>query len=333
MRFILLLLTFSFITVGFGQDLHLSQFYTNKMNLNPAFSGRYDGTYQFSGNYRNQWREAGTPLNTIFFSFDKHFFIHADELNVGILFNDDQFAGYNQRTNKFLLNASYTKRLGLNKLSAGIQMGVVLSSTDFSNQTFPNQWVYLNGEFDQNVQNGETNLSANQAYFDANMGLVWSRKFNNITPTVGFSVYHINKPKDTYNETYIERLRMRKVFFTEVDWRIKNNLSIEPKFLYMWTTNAQDLIVGTNLKKHLNSKIIHHIYAGVMMRTGFSRNIDAIFPTIGFNIDKFDVGFSYDINVSQLSQYNNSKSSLEWSVVYTFPMFNPKKLAIPCDRY
>lgn len=316
-----------------GQDLHLSQFYTNKMNLNPAFSGHYEGEYQFSGNYRNQWRETGTSLNTIFLAFDKHFYVYSDELNVGILFNDDQFAGFNQKTNKFLLNASYTKKLGPNKVSAGVQMGVVLRSTDFSSQTFPNQWVYLNGTFDQNVQNGETSLAANQAFFDANMGVTWTRKFNNFTPTIGFSIFHINKPKDTYNEVYIERLRMRKAFFAQADWRLRNNISMEPKVLYMWTTMTQDLVVGSTVKKHLNAKLVKNIYAGVLMRTGFGRNIDAVFPTIGFNIQRFDLGFSYDINVSEISQYNSSKSSLEWSLVYTFPTFTPNKLAIPCDRY
>ena len=333
MRRLVLCVIFFYSVLSFGQDLHLSQFYTNKMKLNPALAGHYEGSYQFTGNYRNQWREVGIPLNTVFFALDKHFFFFSDEINVGLLVADDQYAGFNQKTSKFLLNGAYTKRFGSHKVSAGIQMGAVLRSTDLSNQTFPNQWIYSQGVFDQNVYNGEANLGLNQGFFDLNLGVVWTKKYNNLEPLVGFTLFHINRPKDTYLVTFIERLRMRKSFFAQLDWRLENNVSVEPKLLYMWTTKAQDLVVGSNFKKHINAKLVKNIYAGVHMRAGFARNVDAVFPTIGFTIDRFDAGFSYDINVSEISQYNERKSSLEWSLVYTFPLYNPAKLSIPCDRY
>ena len=333
MRLIPLLISFLFSALAFNQDLHLSQFYTNQTNLNPGLAGDYDGTYRFAGNYRNQWREIGSPLNTVFLAFNKRMFFYTDEFSIGVLFNDDQFSGFNQKTNKFFLNGSYTRRIKHHKLSAGIQLGVVTRSTDFTNQTFPNQWIYGAGKFDQTVYNGEVNLGASQAFFDASFGVVWSAQMSRIKPTVGFTVFHFNRPKDTYLTEFTERLRIRKAFFVDLEWQLKNEITIEPKLLYMWTTKAQDLVVGSNFKKHLPSKLIGNIYLGVLMRSGIDRNIDAIIPTMGFNIKKFDIGFSYDINLSELSQYNSAKSSLEWSLIYTFPIYNPSKLSIPCDRY
>lgn len=303
------------------------------MKLNPALAGHYDGSHQFTGNYRNQWSEVGIPLNTVFFAFDKQFFFFSDEINVGLLVGDDQYAGFNQKTNKFLINGAYTKRFGSHKLSAGIQMGMILRSTNLANQTFPNQWVYSDGIFDQNIYNGEPSLQLNQGFFDLNFGVVWTKKYNNLEPLIGITLFHVNRPKDTYLEDFIERLRMRKSFFAQLEWRLENNISVEPKLLYMWTTKAQDLVFGSNFKKHINAKLVKNIYAGLHMRAGFSRNVDAIFPTIGFTIDRFDMGFSYDFNVSEISQYNGRKTSLEWSLVYTLPLYNPAKLSIPCDRY
>lgn len=317
----------------FGQDLHLSQFYTNKMSLNPALSGNYNGKYQFTGNYRSQWSEVGIPLNTIFIAFDKKFFFYTDEFSFGVLFNDDQYAGFNQKVNKILVNGSYTKRLGKHKVSAGIQIGAILRSTSFANQTFPNQWVYQSGEFNSNVNNGEIDLAESIAFMDASLGFVWQRKFRKINPVIGFTLFHINRPKDTYSEVFIERLRMRKALFGELNWQVTPSVIIEPKLLYMWTTKTQDLVIGSNLKKQFNSKVLKNIYAGVLMRSGFGRNIDAIIPTIGMTINRFDLGFSYDVNVSEISQTNNQKTSLEWSLVYTAPIYNPAKLSIPCDRY
>jgi len=327
------ILFISFFHQALAQDLHLSQFYTDKMSLNPAYAANYTGNYQFSGNYRSQWSEVGTPLNTIFFAFDKKFFFFTDEIDIGILFNDDQYANFGQKVNKILFNASYSKRLGKNKVRAGIQIGAILRSTDFSTQTFPNQWVYNSGEFDDNVFNGELALGSSHSFMDVSLGLVWTRKFAKSKPTFGFSLFHINRPKDNYNAVFIERLRMRKAFFGEVDWYAGKNITIEPKLLYMWTTKTQDLVVGSNFRQKIDSKVVQSIYAGVHMRGGFDRNIDAVIPTIGMALGRFDLGFSYDVNVSEISQVNNQKTSLEWSLIYTAPLYSPAKLSIPCDRY
>ncbi len=333
MKSILICISIFFSVSLFGQDLHLSQFYTNKMSLNPAYAGNYKGTFQFSGNYRAQWSEVGTPLNTIFISFDKKIFFFSDEIDIGVVFNDDQYAGFGQKVNKILLNGSYTKRLGKHKVRAGIQAGAVLRSTDFANQTFPSQWVYNAGEFDQNVFNGETDLAASQSFIDVSLGIVWTRKYARLEPTMGFTLFHINRPKDTYNDVFIERLRMRKAFFGELNWSLASTVTLEPRLLYMWTTNTQDLVVGSNIRKEFQSKVLKSIYGGVHMRSGFGRNFDAVIPTFGMTIKRFDLGFSYDVHVSEISAINSNKTSLEWSLIYTHPLYNPAKLSIPCDRF
>ncbi len=303
------------------------------MVLNPAMASRYDGAYRFAGNYRNQWREIGKPLSTMFLALDKKIYFYSDEIDIGILFSEDQFSGFNQKTNEIKLNGVYTKRVLNHKISAGLQLGIVQKSTDLSMQTFPNQWVYETGIFDNGLNNGESSMQANQTFFDANFGVVWSKKYEKITPKVGMSFFHFNRPKATYFNTTTKRLRARKSFSAELDWRLKKNIILEPKLLYMWTTKSQDLVFGTNLKKKLTSKILRNVFAGVLVRTGVGRNHDAIIPVVGMGIKRFDIGFSYDINISSLSHYNAQKSSLELSLVYTTPMYNPTKLSIPCDRY
>lgn len=331
--FILIIITLLFVKASNAQDLHLSQFYTNKMSINPAHAGSYQGTMQFSGNYRSQWSEVGTPLSTVFLAFDKKFFIIRDEIDVGVFFNDDQYTEFGQKVNKLMLNLAYSKRIGKHQIRAGIQVGAVMRSTDFSTQTFPSQWVYNTGEFDANVFNGEAALTPNQTFMDVSVGLVWTRRYKKITPTVGFSMFHVNRPKDSYNPVFIERLRMRKVFFGELNWLVNEKVSIEPRLLYMWTTKTQDLVVGSNFRRIFNSKALTSIYGGIHVRSGFGRNFDALIPTIGLAISRFDLGFSYDVHLSEISQTNSQKTSLEWSLRYTAPMYNPAKRSIPCDRF
>jgi len=118
-----------------------------------------------------------------------------------------------------------------------------------------------------------------------------------------------------------------------VDVPINESFSAEPKLLYMWTTKVQDMVLGGNVKYHIKKSILKNVYLGVLYRGGFGRNSDAVAPVVGFHIKNFDVGLNYDINVSKLSAQSNQKTTFELSIVYTAPLFAPKSLAIPCDRY
>jgi hypothetical protein len=70
------ILLFVLSSVAVAQDIHLTQYYTNQLNLNPALGGMYEGEYRIVANYRNQWREINTPLTTTMIAGDKkfHFF-------------------------------------------------------------------------------------------------------------------------------------------------------------------------------------------------------------------------------------------------------------------
>jgi type IX secretion system PorP/SprF family membrane protein len=317
----------------FAQDVHLSQFYTAQQNLNPALAGFYNGEYRIASNYRSQWREIGDPITTAVIAFDKKFHFYSDEIDAGIIVIKDQFSGFNQNTNKIFLTGSYKKLWKYNEIRAGIQAGIVLKSTDLKTQTFPNQWVYETGIFDQNVSNGENDISQSQNFIDVNFGVAWSRTYTKFKPTLGISLFHINRPKDTYFNEPTERLRMRQVIHGEAVIDLNGPVSIEPKLLYMWTTNVQDALVGSNVKYHFKDSKVKNVYAGVLYRDGFGRNNDAVIPIVGLTYNRFDVGFSYDVNISSLSDYSTRKSTLEFSLIYTAPLFSPKNLSIPCDRY
>ena len=166
-----------------------------------------------------------------------------------------------------------------------------------------------------------------------NLGFAWSHQFKKFKPTVGFSIFHITRPKDTYFVQHKERLRTRQVVHAEVDVPINKEFSVEPKFLYMWTTRVQDMIIGSNVKYHLDHSIFKNVYVGLLYRGGIGRNSDMVTPVAGFHVKNFDIGLNYDVNVSQLSANSTRKTTFELSIIYTAPLFAPKSLTIPCDRY
>ena len=58
------LLVFSLFLLGkaSAQDPHFSQFFSSPLTLNPAFTGKFFGTYRVAGNYRNQLADFNKML-------------------------------------------------------------------------------------------------------------------------------------------------------------------------------------------------------------------------------------------------------------------------------
>jgi type IX secretion system PorP/SprF family membrane protein len=53
-----------------AQDPHFSQFFASPLTVNPAFTGKFDGTYRVASNHRNQWPSINNAFITTTASFD-----------------------------------------------------------------------------------------------------------------------------------------------------------------------------------------------------------------------------------------------------------------------
>lgn len=296
--------------------------------------GDFEGDYRFTANYRNQWREIqGKPLNTFIVSFDKAFHYYSHEIDAGIMVARDEFTGFNLSTTKILLSGAYgyTTENGHN-FRVGIQPGLVFRQSNTKSQTFPSQWEYDKGEFSR-PDNGENNLNPTIMEFDLDLGVQWSKTFGKSTAKIGYAANHLNMPKDSYFNEYKDRLRIRHVTHAELDFKATEKITLQPKLLWMWTSKANDMVIGTNVKYKLPNKTIPSMSLGVYYRAGAARNSDAAIPYLGLTVKKFDLGFSYDVNISTLSTDVKRRSAFEVSLIYTGASSTPKIKTLPCDRY
>ena len=333
MRYLLKIFFVCSISFSFAQDVHFSQFNVPKSNLNPALAVDYDGAYRGVLMYRNQWAQMNKPLNTVLLSFDKKIYFYSDEIDVGVVYVNDHYSGFNQSTNKVLLNGAYRKNINGHILMGGLQTGVVFKQTDLANQTFDQQWEYENGVFNPNAANGEDQLTDSEVYWDLNIGFAWSKQVSEkFKPTIGFSVFHVNRPKDSYFNEHSHRLKMRHTFYGAFIYNLNHRFSFNFNSMLMTTAKVQDVMTMGKIKYETGFSYVPSINVGVAYRTGLDIS-DAIIPVFGFAIQTFDFGFSYDFNMSSLSDYTVMKTTFEMSIVYRAPSFNPKKLSIPCDRY
>ena len=89
-----LLLFAGFVSVSLAQDPNFSQFFASPLTLNPALTGKFDGTFRVAGNYRNQWPSINNAFVTKTASADFHLLKNnlpeIDRWGFGVLFMNDQ---------------------------------------------------------------------------------------------------------------------------------------------------------------------------------------------------------------------------------------------------
>ena len=63
-KIVFIIFTFLLLKNVHAQDPHFSQFFASPLTLNPAFTGKFNGTVRVAGNYRNQWPEINRAFIT-----------------------------------------------------------------------------------------------------------------------------------------------------------------------------------------------------------------------------------------------------------------------------
>lgn len=326
----------SFFAISHAQDVHFSQFYAAPLLLNPALTGHFDGDWRLVGNYRDQWRSiGGYPFTTAALSFDMPFQVGEQQLAGGIQVLNDKSGIGGLTQNRFLLSLAWAKRIDDHKLRIGVQGGLVLESIDFGRYTYNNQFDLGGSQvFNSSNPNGE-DLKKGLSFVDINAGALWSKKITDkFEPEAGFTLCHINRPlRSFYNEDKDgNRFGIRKVAHLGGTFALKKNMRIKPNILYMFQRSATDFLVGGNFEYDLKSTIFRTIFAGTLVRYGWSTNFDASAWIVGCRVKNVTVGLSYDINLSSLSVATYNRGAFEISIIYINPKVKPAKIKIPCDR-
>lgn len=319
---------------SFAQDIHFSQFWASPLSLSPYQTGNYEGDWRFMNNYRNQWKSVSVPFRTISVGYDQIFHVYNEKLSAGIYIVNDNSGVASLSVNKIYVSGGYHKTIDRNVFHFGIQPGFVLKSFATDELTFPGQFDMTSGYFNNQLPNNETNLDESLSYFDLNLGAAWSRKFIDFEPIVGISAFHINYPKETFLPGK-NRLPMRLSFYGGGNYDITSLFYLRPHLLYMRHKKATEFLVGTNigLKFNENSLKIRSVYAGTMFRDGLNTKLDAFIGVLGIEIHQFDIGFSYDFNVSSLKVVTDKKGAFEISIIYIGASTLLQKISLPCDRY
>jgi len=317
-----------------AQDVHFSQYYFSPLSLNPANTGNFKGDYRLFANYRSQWRALDKGYNTYSAGGDMNFYPNNLNISPGLIFISDKSA-QSLSVTKILPSFACHLKLGGYKLHAGIQPGVVIKTIDFYSHSFPNQLNWETGQFDHNLPNIETNVSQRYTYFDLNAGFAASRKFGKFEPEIGFAVFHVNKPRESFLTDKSNKLPVRQAYNAAIHYDLTNNVVLHLHTLYGYTTKASDWVSGLNVEYVLSRDAFfrNSVFAGFMWRDGFNRNFDASILTAGLNWKNYTMGFSYDITNSALKTSVDSKGAYEIAIIYRAKSTRLSRKAVNCERF
>lgn len=330
-----LLISFCFLCAASikAQDPHFSQFFASPLTLNPAFTGKFDGTWRLAANHRDQWPSIPKAYVTTSASFDfpilRKQIPESDVFGVGISGVTDASANNQLKLNYGSLSLSYHKALdedGYNTIGAGFQGTYSSMSLDVSKLTFESMLT----------QNGFTDLSRrevltngnNQSYFDVNAGLLYSGSTNGENNYyIGASMYHINRPKVSFKDKnwYMSG---RVTIHAGGTFYLSDVVSLSTSAIHQIQNKASETTIGAALGLNANNDMDNptNVYIGSWIRFN-----DAIIPYIGLEIAGLRIGASYDVNVSSLKAATGNRGGSEISLIYIKRPVESK--GIPCPRF
>jgi type IX secretion system PorP/SprF family membrane protein len=354
----LTLLTAILLTSGslFAQDPHFSQFYNAPLQMSPAFIGVFEGSMRGSVNYRSQWGNIleDNPYRTIAASYDAKIPVSRDD-NMGVSLSvvsdkagPSKFGQFNA-----LLGGAYQKKVGgVGKrsryrrskndqfISAGFQVGAGQMSVNTGSLWFSNQYDATRTSVDLNAPSGEIigDLNSN-VYLDMNAGLMWYAIFDdNKSVYVGGSLHHANAPSIRFfqNGTNFELLRWRFTGQIGSELPISEQLSVLPAFIVQTQGVSQMFLTGANLRYNARDwrevALRTGVWTRIANRNEKGKHLDAVIVSSVLEMEKMNIGLSYDINVSKLTAVSNYRGAFELSIQYIQPPARRKNKVV-CPRF
>lgn len=306
----------------FAQDIHWSQYDHNPVFQNPANVGRFDGSFRFHANYRDQWRSVSVPFSTVAVSAEmKQVF---KDLNVGAFFFHDVDGDGKLRTMEFQPSFSYVYKLTADSthlIRPGLQLGINHRSVDPSAFVYDNQWDGV--QFDENLPNNEIYAARKRTNFTIGVGVGYEfQKSKRERINVGFGAFNLNQPDQGFFGDKIER-NVRFNLFAQAEYKIGFDWDILPSFQMNFQGKYREFVFGSQVRYILIDRLGEYrsIMGGLYYRAQ-----DAMFLTVGMEYQNWWAGVSYDINASSLVPASRARGGFEVSLRYIFLNFRPKKI-------
>lgn len=270
-----------------AQDPHYTQFFSNSVIMNPAFTGTA-GCSRIISNFRDQWPEMTGNYITSTLSYDQY--IHPMRSSLGFTYVYDNAGDGTLQSHGVNLTYAFPIKLKEDMmLSLGLNTGTGCRLFNWNDN--PSFGPYINPTKDQKF------------YFNLGLGGLFSYK----NLTAGFSFDHINRPDIGFITT--SRLPVNFKIHASNQFNLGQKATLTPTLLFMNQENFYQVlpaVIGT------------YSFLKFGAGTRFSdENFDAVFGILGYQNSWMSISYSYDVTVSSLSN-RDTGGSHEISAAFKF---------------
>ncbi len=329
---IICLLAFSSIYIH-AQDIHLSQYQFDRLQVNPALTGIFNGTKQVALVHKQQYFSVPVDFLTFSGSYDANFRKCHDEsgfFSAGVLFNYDQSGDSKLSLASLTLNGSYTLPVTRKFfLSGGAYLGLGQRAFSETDLQWDNQW---NGSvFDPSLPSGETFSRTSFVFLDVGAGINARLQGEDRTKLdIGVGAFHLNQPGyGFYKESDIS-LPIRLSLYGMGVLKLASIIDLYANGLYQDQGPYSETVLGGGVIIHLSNRKSREVelHLGAAVRLD-----DAIIPMIALGYDGWKGGFSYDMNTSAFKAATNQKAGPEFFLTYTYKKLCPLKQTKVCTIF
>lgn len=327
-----------FSSILFSQDIHFAHIHASPTILNPAMTGLINnGNLRLIANARSQWQSVTNAYKTVAASADGKLVSFAGNsfLGAGVQFAGDKAGdlGLSKMSGGLALSGLLSlDGRGNHYLSIGLQTSIFQYSVDYDK--------LLGFDSEPIVDAG---APSNFNFYDISAGVAWYFNYNkNSTLYLGGALFHINNPNTSFfnrieddelisDEYYgYEKLYRKLVLHGGGTMKLAKGLTILPSFIFMDQGPHQEISMGSFVKFLRNRPMNDSesaFYVGAWFRYHIEKDFigsDAIVTAIRLDINNTYVTFSFDFNLSSLTQASYAAGGPELSVIQV--------LTVPKDR-
>ncbi len=302
-----------------AQDVHFSQYEQSPLQLNPALTGVGPEDVRLHLLVRSQWYTALVDYQTVTLSVERKFWDPRKPngfFSGGLNFYFDQAGDAQFSTAYLALSGSYTWQVNAqNFFSTGIQAALGQRRLNMANLTFDSQY---DGEiFNPALPTNEQLDRYALRFPDFSIGFNWHAQLpdSRTKADVGIGIFHLLTPLQNFyiNDTQSRLMRRYSLYFLptirlseKVDMSLRGTAQIQGRYF--------EALAGTGLRLWLRQTLSKEIVLSIGALYRFNALGDALIPYLQVQSGYWQVGLSWDINVSEFSVATNRNGGPELSL-------------------
>lgn len=308
-----------------AQDAAFSQFYSNPLYLNPAFTGTL-AVPRINLQYRDQWHAFKNAYTTQSASFDTP----VERLRGGLGLNFIKDAQANNLLRSQQINLIYSSIFQMTDdlwFSGALQAGYQHHSLDWGSLVFPDNLDPYSGTHTLTAEIPITDPEMH--FFDFATGILvfGERMF------AGIAAHHLSTPEQSWYRDDERRSVLKRRFSLHFGTRIP--VHVQGSYRKTFDLMPQVVLMNQGDFRQFNYGLLANMKgftAGTWFRQDFTFHYDALILLVGYMKKRWHFTYSYDFTVSGIGAQSGGTSEISLGFLLkdftrqtAFPFYTPYK--------